>query len=66
MAIGMAVEEQMISLDDRVLSFFPDKSPGNATGFMKKLTIRHLLTMSSGQPDGSWAYIRQAKRRRLG
>ncbi|MCD7722432.1 MAG: beta-lactamase family protein [Clostridiales bacterium] len=45
-AVGFAVEEGLIHLDDRVSDFFPEyamaKRPGN-----RKLTVRMLLTMRS-------------------
>lgn len=47
-AIGFAVEEGLISLDDKVVSFFEDKLSGNPCENMNKMTVRNLLTMSSG------------------
>lgn len=50
MAVGMAVEEGLFSLDDRIAELFPDKVPpppfrSNRVG---KITVRHLLNMTSG------------------
>ncbi len=47
-AIGMAAEEGKLSLDDPVLKFFPDEAPEEASGNLKAMQIRDLLTMSTG------------------
>ena len=48
LAIGFAVEEGLLSLDDRVVSFFPEYLPSRHCENMEKMQIRHLLTMSTG------------------
>lgn len=51
-AVGIAIEEDLLRLDDRVAQFFPEKIPENSSENLKSMTIRHLLTMSSGiRPD---------------
>ena len=48
-AVGMALEEGLIhSLDDRVIDYFPDKLDAEPGQWLRKMTIRCLLTMSSG------------------
>lgn len=47
-AIGFAVHEGKIRLDDPVLSFFPEDAPVNPSDNLKKLRVRDLLTMSAG------------------
>ncbi len=47
-AIGIAIEEGLLELDDKVVSFFPDKLPANVSSNLAQLSIRHLLTMSVG------------------
>lgn len=48
-AVGMALEEGLIhSLDDRVIDYFPEKLDKEPGEFLQKMTIRSLLTMSSG------------------
>jgi len=49
-AIGFAVSEQKIKVTDKVISFFPDQVPAEASEFLKALTIRDLLTMTVGHP----------------
>lgn len=48
-AIGFAVTEKKISLDDKVISFFPNDLPDTVSANLSELTVRHLLTMSMGQ-----------------
>ena len=47
-AIGFAVSEGRLKVTDKVISFFPDKLPAEVSENLKKLEIRHLLTMTSG------------------
>ena len=48
-AIGLAIQEGFLGLDDTVVSFFPDKLPARLSANLESMTVRHLLTMSSGQ-----------------
>jgi len=48
-AIGFAIKENRISLDDKVVSFFPEYLPDTVSVFLSKLRIRDLLIMSTGQ-----------------
>jgi len=50
-AVGMAVAEGRLSLDDEVLKFFPDDAPAELTGNLKAMRVRDLLTMSAGHQD---------------
>jgi CubicO group peptidase (beta-lactamase class C family) len=47
-AIGLLVADGRLSVDDRVLDFFPDESPTQPDGFLGALRVRHLLTMTTG------------------
>ncbi len=60
-AAGFAVTEGLISLDDPVVSFFPSKVPKNANDFMKRMKIRHLLSMSTGHSSEPMQNIRREK-----
>lgn len=60
-AIGLAVNEGAFSLDDKVISFFPEHLPDTISPNLAGMTIRHLLMMSPGynsDPDilrtGDW------------
>ena len=50
-AIGMAQAEGLLSIDDPVVSFFPDKVGGAASPHVKAIKVRHLLTMASGHGE---------------
>ncbi|MGK0190711.1 MAG: CubicO group peptidase (beta-lactamase class C family), partial [Verrucomicrobiales bacterium] len=47
-AVGIAVAEGKLNLDDPVLKFFPDKEPENPSDNLKAMRVRDLLTMSGG------------------
>jgi len=58
-AIGLAIAEGKLNLDDHILNFFPADAPPDPSENLKAVTVRDLLTMSSGQqtepqrgPDG--------------
>lgn len=54
-AVGFAVQEGLMDLEDRLLDIFPDKLPENPSENMKKATIRDLLMMGCGhetEPGG--------------
>lgn len=51
-AIGFAVTEKLLTVNDRVVSFFPDQLPDTVSPFLSEMTVKDLLTMSAGQsPD---------------
>ncbi|MFT6855855.1 MAG: CubicO group peptidase (beta-lactamase class C family) [Cyclobacteriaceae bacterium] len=47
-AVGFAVKEELLSLDDLVVSFFPEKAPKDPSWQWKEMRIRDLLTMNTG------------------
>ena len=47
-AVGMAVADGKLSIDDTVMSFFPDDAPKDATANLKNMRVRDLLCMSAG------------------
>lgn len=50
-AVGMAVTEGKLSIDDEVLKFFPEDAPANPSANLKAMRVRDLLTMSAGHQD---------------
>ena len=61
-AVGMAVAEGKLSLDDSVLRLFPDDAPPAPSANIKAMRVRDLLRMSTGHqaepklpPAASWA-----------
>ncbi|MCR4616398.1 MAG: beta-lactamase family protein [Clostridiales bacterium] len=49
LAIGFAVNEGIISLDDKVVDYFPEYVPKHCDENLKKLTLRHLITLTAGR-----------------
>ena len=47
--IGLAVAEGKLSLDDTVLSFFPEDAPVEPSDNLKAMRVRDLLRMNTGQ-----------------
>jgi CubicO group peptidase (beta-lactamase class C family) len=48
-AVGFAIQEKKLNLDDKVISFFPEYLPDTVSVFLSQLRIRDLLSMSTGQ-----------------
>lgn len=48
MAVGIALEEKLLSLDEKIADIFSEKMPEKPHKHMNDITITHLLTMSSG------------------
>lgn len=64
-AIGLAVDEGYLSIEDQVISFFPDDLPAIISANLAAMRVKHLLTMTTGHaedttgrarsdPDGNW------------
>jgi CubicO group peptidase (beta-lactamase class C family) len=47
-AVGMAIDEGKLSLDDEVLKFFPDDAPSEPSNNLKSMRVSDLLRMSTG------------------
>ncbi len=47
-AVGFAVTEGLLSVDDPVLKFFPEEAPEEPTRHWAEMKVRHLLSMSTG------------------
>jgi CubicO group peptidase (beta-lactamase class C family) len=56
-AIGLAVSEGLVSLDDEVISFFPDKTPEDPSPNLQEMRIRDLLRMTTGHATDSYRRI---------
>lgn len=48
MAVGLAVEEGYLSLDERLIDIFPEYTNSAQARILRAHTVRNLLTMSSG------------------
>lgn len=56
-AIGFAVDEGKLSVDDRVLSFFPNDAPAEPGEYLKAMRVRDLLTMTTGHAKDTLAAL---------
>lgn len=52
-AIGLAADEKLLTIEDPVLSFFPDDKPATISTNLASLKVKHLLSMSVGQEKDS-------------
>jgi CubicO group peptidase (beta-lactamase class C family) len=50
-AVGFAVAEGRLSIDDPVLKFFPEDAPPAPSDNLKQMRVRDLLIMSAGHQD---------------
>lgn len=50
--VGVAVHEGLFSLDDRVISFFPERASADLSGHLSRMRVRDLLTQTSGHDRG--------------
>jgi CubicO group peptidase (beta-lactamase class C family) len=58
-AIGLAVAEGRLSVDDRVLSFFPDDAPAAPSAHLVAMRVHDLLSMSTGHDVDTTPFLRQ-------
>jgi CubicO group peptidase (beta-lactamase class C family) len=51
-AVGFALAEKKLKLDDKVVSFFPNELPNPISSYLEELTVKDALMMSDGMdPD---------------
>jgi CubicO group peptidase (beta-lactamase class C family) len=51
-AVGIAIDEGLLSLDDRVLEFFPEEAPACPSNNLINLKVKDLLKMAVGHDNG--------------
>ncbi len=57
-AVGFAVSEKRLSVNDKVISFFPDALPDTVSPYLSNLKVKDLLSMSAGQdPDPTFNIV---------
>ena len=59
-AVGMLSDAGMLSVDDLVLSKFPELAPAQPDANMQKMTIKNLLTMATGHTTDTIDTLRKA------
>lgn len=60
-AIGLAVEEGLLSLDDRVAAFFPEDAPAEPCANLEAMQVRHLLMMGTGHTSDTMDALHRAE-----
>jgi len=50
-AVGLAVADGKLSIDDPVMKFFPESNPDTPSTNLKGMRVRDLLTMATGHQD---------------
>jgi CubicO group peptidase (beta-lactamase class C family) len=53
-AIGFLVDDGVLTVEDYLISYFPDDLPSILSDNLKKLKIKHLLSMNTGHTDDSF------------
>ncbi|MEZ4669262.1 MAG: serine hydrolase [Anaerolineae bacterium] len=56
-AVGLAITDGHFSIDDPVLSFFPEDTPDEVSDLLEAMRVRHLLSMSTGHEVDTWSYM---------
>jgi CubicO group peptidase (beta-lactamase class C family) len=56
-AVGLAAAEGRLSLDDTVLSFFPEDAQPEVSPNLAAMRVRHLLSMSTGHAEDTTGYL---------
>jgi CubicO group peptidase (beta-lactamase class C family) len=56
-AIGLAVSEGRLTVDDFVLKFFADDSPSTPSQNLRSMRVRHLLSMNTGHREDTTKYV---------
>ncbi len=60
-AIGLAVEEGRLTVDDQVLSFFPDEAPAEVSENLAAMRVCDLLTMTTGHGEDTVDHLRDSR-----
>ena len=58
--VGLAVKEGKLTVEDDVISFFPEQLPATQSDYLKQLKVKHLLTMSVGHAEDTTGQLREA------
>ncbi len=54
-AVGMAIAEGYFSLEDSVISFFPEETPAEVSPNLTAMKVKHLLSMNTGHSEDTTA-----------
>ncbi|BBH18889.1 hypothetical protein Back11_02340 [Paenibacillus baekrokdamisoli] len=62
-AVGFAVSEGRLSVEDTVLSFFPEKAPAYISEHLSSMRVKHLLAMATGHTEDTTPHLRRGEER---
>lgn len=57
-AVGFAIQEGLLALDDTLVSHFPELAPAQPSDNLGAMQVRHLLTMSTGHAQDTMDRLR--------
>lgn len=60
-AIGIAADEGLLSVEDTVISFFPELLPENVSENLAKMKVKHLLSMNTGHQNDTFGRVATAE-----
>ncbi|MFH1635190.1 MAG: serine hydrolase [Chloroflexota bacterium] len=60
-AVGLAVSEGFLSVEDPLLKFFPDETPKKISANLAAMQVRHLLSMTTGHHTDTTEQIMRAR-----
>jgi CubicO group peptidase (beta-lactamase class C family) len=60
-AVGLAVAEGRLSVNDPVLPFFPEEAPAEVSDNLAAMRVRHLLSMVTGHAEDTTRYLHEAQ-----
>lgn len=56
-AIGFAVSEGLLTVEDSVLSFFPEDAPTDPSPNLQAMKVKHLLSMNTGHQEDTTGQV---------
>jgi len=57
LAVGIAIDEGLLNLEDKVISFFPNRLPPDVSSNLAAMNVHHLLSMNAGHQDNIYAAV---------
>ncbi|CQR55485.1 serine hydrolase domain-containing protein [Paenibacillus riograndensis] len=60
-AIGLAVAEGLLTVEDKVVSFFPEDAPADISPNLANMNISHLLMMGTGHTEDTTSFMENSE-----
>ncbi len=55
--VGIAADKGYLNIEDKVISYFPDKLPEEISNNLRDIKVKHLLTMTSGIHENTYEIL---------